>query len=157
MLTDKQEKFVQGKLEGLNNMDAYRQAYNAENMSYEAIKVEASRLLSSPNVALTIKETKAAYRGWSLDKIVETLEENVYGAREDKQWSASTGAIVAIGKAIGVLTDKVDVNVTHTLKPGLSLEELEGRVRRLDALEGRIIEGEAIVLGDDNDNHDTEA
>jgi hypothetical protein len=92
-----------------------------------------------------------AKKSWDLDAIIDEFAINVDGAREDKQWSASNAAITGIGKAIGVLTDKVDVNVTHTLKPGMSLEELEERMSRLNALEARIIEGEVIAL-DDTEN-----
>ena len=73
---------------------------------------------------------------------------HVYGAREDRQWSASNAAITGIGKALGILSDKLDVNVTHTLKPGLSLEELEDRMGRLKALKAGIIEGEGVLLDD---------
>ena len=78
-------------------------------------------------------------------------EENVHLGRtpNDKgaytSLSASNGAITGIGKALGILTDKIDVNVTHTLKPGMSLEELEARIQRLDALEAGVVDSTGVV------------
>ncbi|OWK36917.1 terminase small subunit [Fimbriiglobus ruber] len=54
--TPKQEKFCQKYIELGNASEAYRQAYDAENMSPEAIGVEACRLLQNPKVALRIED-----------------------------------------------------------------------------------------------------
>jgi phage terminase small subunit len=54
-LTIKQEMFSQRYVELGNASEAYRQAYDAERMSPEAIHVEASRMLDNPNVALRIE------------------------------------------------------------------------------------------------------
>jgi len=54
-LTPKQNAFVNKYLECGNASEAYRFAYDVgENTSNEVIKVDASRLLDKPNVALTI-------------------------------------------------------------------------------------------------------
>lgn len=58
MLTEKQEKFVQGIISGLNQSDAYRAAYNAEKMSDASIWREASVLMSLPKVTERIKELR---------------------------------------------------------------------------------------------------
>ena len=58
-LTGKQEKFAQ--LLGTTNMnqsDAYRMSYDAENMSPEAISEEAYRLTKHPEVSLRISHIK---------------------------------------------------------------------------------------------------
>jgi acetylornithine deacetylase/succinyl-diaminopimelate desuccinylase-like protein len=147
-LTSKQDAFVQGKLVGLNNSDAYRQAYDADNMSSEAIQVESSRLMDHPMVALCIEETRSANRAWDLDRVVDELSTNVKLGRELKQIAASNGAIVSIGKAVGVITDKLEVAVTHTIKPGLTLEELEARYQRIEALEAGMVTGSNTVEGE---------
>ena len=62
-LTPKQETFVNEWIATGNKSEAYRTAYDAENMSDESIKVEASRLSDNPNVALTYKKiTDAAQK-----------------------------------------------------------------------------------------------
>ncbi len=55
-LTIKQEKYAQGLFMGLTQREAYKQAYDAENMSDEAIDVEACRLAQNPNVALRLEQ-----------------------------------------------------------------------------------------------------
>ena len=53
-LTIKQELFAQKYLETGNGSQAYRLSYDAANMSDEAIRVEAHRLLQNPNVSLRV-------------------------------------------------------------------------------------------------------
>jgi len=59
-LTPKQEKFAQAWHATGNKSEAYRQAYNCENMSDEAIKVEANKVSGNPNVSLTFAELQKA-------------------------------------------------------------------------------------------------
>lgn len=159
MLTDKRETFCQRLAEGLTQSEAYRRSYDASGMKPSTLWEESSRLASDPEVSTRVEEIKSsivaeivARKSWDLDTIIGEYSINVYGARQDKQWSASNAAITGIGKALGILTDKLDVNVTHTLKPGLSLEELEARVKRLDALEAGVVEGEVIDPDKDSDS-----
>lgn len=58
MLTEKQERFVQGIIEGKSQAEAYRSAYNCEKMSDNAIYREASLLIDAPKVAQRIKEIR---------------------------------------------------------------------------------------------------
>lgn len=55
-LTPKQEMFIQNVLSGMSLSDAYRNSYNADNMSDDAIRVEAHRVFNNPNVSLRYKE-----------------------------------------------------------------------------------------------------
>jgi len=122
-------------------------------MKTATLNEEASRLAAVPDVSLRVAELREAStakfvekRVWDLERLVDEAETNMSGAREDHQWSAANGSLTTIGKATGLLVDKVDVNVTHTLKPGLSLEELEERLQRLDALEAGMIDGTSEVI-----------
>jgi len=45
-----------------------------------------------------------------------------------------------------MFVDRKEISFNHTLKPGLTLEELEDRMGRLEALEAGIIEGEVIEV-----------
>lgn len=56
--TPKQELFAQKWVECGNASEAYRLAYDASEMSAEAIHVEACRLLQNPKVALRVNELK---------------------------------------------------------------------------------------------------
>ena len=56
MLTPKQEKFVRNLIQGMSQREAYKNSYDAENMSDEAIDVEACRLFKDPKISLRYKE-----------------------------------------------------------------------------------------------------
>ena len=59
MLTPQQEKYCKNRaLEEMTQQEAYRGAYNAENMNYDSVAVEACRLEQNPKIALRIKELK---------------------------------------------------------------------------------------------------
>jgi len=153
MLTSKQESFAQAIVDGFPQVDAYKRAYNSENMDPSTVYQEASRVANNRKVAARIEELRdlvtiavTEKRAWDLERLVDEAEINMAGAREDRQWSAANGSLTTIGKATGLLVDKMDVSVTHTLKPGLSLEELEERLQRLDALDAGVVDGTSEVV-----------
>lgn len=57
-LSVKQENFCHFYIETGNASEAYRCAFNADNMKAESVAVEASKLLSNPNVALMVQELR---------------------------------------------------------------------------------------------------
>src|SRR5256885_1236040 len=81
-LTAKQQAFVQAYLtNGRNAAAAYRAAYKADRMSPAAVRVEASRLLARPNVALMVRavaeaasEKAAVDTAWVLRRLVDNVE-----------------------------------------------------------------------------------
>ena len=150
-LTAKQESFAQAIVDGLNQSDAYRHAYETGNMKPETVWNNAYMLMQDSEVSARIQalrdqvaDASTAARAWNVDRIVQESETNLRLGRFLGQIGAANGAITTIGKATGILTDKVDINVTHTLKLGLTLEELEARVQRLDALEAGVVEGTVV-------------
>lgn len=77
-LTEKQESFAQLAVSGITQADAYRESYNAENMSDEAVHVEACRLIKNPKVALRIRQLKEDLEIqalWSRKDSVEVLSQ----------------------------------------------------------------------------------
>ena len=75
MLTKKQEDFAKAIVEGMNQADAYRTAYNAKNMSDNASYREASLLMNNPKVAQRISELRA-----------ELAQDTILTARERLEW-----------------------------------------------------------------------
>jgi hypothetical protein len=71
-LTAKQWKFCEGVLVGLSLSDAYRAAYDAQNMSAPAIHCEASRLRNDPRVALWLDAVQSEHVG---DTLADHLKE----------------------------------------------------------------------------------
>lgn len=55
-LTPKQERFIQNIVSGMSQREAYKEAYDAENMKDETIDTEACLLFNSPKVAKRYQE-----------------------------------------------------------------------------------------------------
>lgn len=86
-LTPKQEKFCIEYVKTGNKSEAYRLAYNAENMSKEVIHKEASLLSDNRNVSVRIEElrNKALKRNeLSIDDIVIRLKEIAFENESDR-------------------------------------------------------------------------
>jgi phage terminase small subunit len=74
-LTHKQEKFVQELIKGKSQREAYKVAYNAKNMSDNAIDVEANRLLKNPKISLRYNDLKSKVTNRAEEKAIITAEE----------------------------------------------------------------------------------
>lgn len=72
-LTKKQEIFCQEVVKQDTYSAAYRIAYDAKKMSYEAINTQASKLMSDPKIATRVKEIKKKLEY----KVLYTLEQSV--------------------------------------------------------------------------------
>ena len=75
-LTAKQEAFAQAIADGLGQADAYRTAYDAENMKDETVYPNASRLMSNSKVAARVAQLKSQVvekQLWSREMSVKAL------------------------------------------------------------------------------------
>lgn len=118
-LTPKQEKFCHVYIETSNASEAYRQAYNAENMKPESINVNASKLLADAKVALRVQELREEHRkrhAVTIDSLTQELNEAKSLAYQEKQISAGISAIMGKAKIHGF--DKViaEGEVKHVVK-----------------------------------------
>jgi hypothetical protein len=138
-LTEKQQKFLEGLLAGLSNADAYRQAYDAENMTPNTIYAEASKLAASPKIATILAAElakKAAKHSMAQDVRRERNSDRIWGRIwqliDDPSTPAAVKAsLLSLGaKAAGMLTEQVRVeNVSADSK---SIEaELVERLQQL--------------------------
>jgi phage terminase small subunit len=119
-VTQKQENFAQKWVEIGNASEAYRQSYEAENMSPEAIRVEACRLMQNPNVSLRILELQEDHRHRhkvTVDSLTIELEEARTIAKETKQASAAVSASMGKAKLHGLIVERNE----HTGKDGAPL------------------------------------
>ena len=133
-LTSKQFAFVQAILKGANQSDAYREAYNAENMSDQAIWTEAGRLFRHPEVSRRIstgraaQERQAVHSGASLRLHVEReLYELTTKADSDQ---AKLRALELLGKLdkVAAFTERVE-QVSDNRTPAEIEVELEDKLR----------------------------
>ena len=56
MLTPKQERFIQNIVSGMSQRQAYKDAYNAENMTDESIDVNACKLFNDTKISQRYQE-----------------------------------------------------------------------------------------------------
>lgn len=82
-LTPKQEKFCQEYVKTGNKSEAYRTAYNAENMGEETINVKACQISKEDKISIRIKElqNQAKKRNdididWCLSKLKAIIEDD---------------------------------------------------------------------------------
>ena len=61
-LTTKQELFIQGLIKGYSQREAYKMAYEADNMKNESIDVKASNLFKQDKIRLRYEELIKEYK-----------------------------------------------------------------------------------------------
>jgi len=134
-LTGKQSAFVQGILKGLSQSDAYRQAYDAENMSPTSIWEEASRLCANPKVGSRIEagrrlqEARAVHTGASLRSFVER---ELYRLATEADGDANRlRALHLLGtcEKVGAFVSRV-ADVTEDMTPQQVEEALETKLKQ---------------------------
>ena len=88
-LTTKQEIFVQRLIEGNSQREAYKFAYNCENMKDESIDVEASKLFNSPKIIQRYEELLEEHKQKALYTREEAINDLIWlkeKAREDIEY-----------------------------------------------------------------------
>ncbi len=110
MLTGKQEKFAQAIIDGHSKTQAYRMAYECENMLPITVNHEAHLLSLTPTISARIAEIRGqldtAMVGIRIDtaeKLAHEAQINLNGARMDGAWAPANKALEIIGRVSGVL------------------------------------------------------
>lgn len=112
-LTTKQERFAQAYVETGNASEAYRRAYDAENMKDTAVHVNASKLLKNTKVALRLDELQRRAQkrhDITIDTLTEMLKADRDLAREIEQPSAAVSAVMGLAKIHGLILDKAQIS-----------------------------------------------
>ena len=121
-LTPKREKFAQAVASGMNQSDAYREAYRVRNgTKLSSVNVNASKLMNDAKVAQRVAELRAPI----VKNVQVTLENHLRDlmalrnlATKEKQMSAAINAEIARGKACGLYVEKLQhSNPDGTLRP----------------------------------------
>ncbi len=110
-LTPKQEKFAQSVASGKSQADAYRMAYNAENMKEETVWSNASVLMANNKVSARVDEIRKPIvecAQFTLDQHLINLMSLRDKAAEDSKWGAAIAAEIGRGKAAGLYINKGD-------------------------------------------------
>jgi len=112
-LTDKQEKFCQAVFEGNNFSDAYRAAYNTQNMNAASIHREAHAVTVNPKVTARIdglfhekEKEQRMLRLSRSEKVISRLE--AIGLRDGEADGTQVRALELLGKTMGLFIDKIE-------------------------------------------------
>ena len=95
-LTSKQEHFCQSIADGMSQADAYRTAFDADNMKAETIHKRASELMANGEVSGRVSELKAKLAAkslWTREMSVQALVSAYKIAKGKDNASGMTGAI----------------------------------------------------------------
>ena len=119
-LTDKQEAFVQALLiPDTSQSDAYKSAYNAENMKDATVYSKASILFKKDNVRARYDELHDKVVQMSEDKAILTVEglltdlKDIIDRNKEIDDRVSLDAIKTGMKHLGMLKDKVEIEGNH--------------------------------------------
>ena len=74
MLTAKQEKFVRNLISGMSQREAYKNSYDAENMTDKTIDEEACRLFADSKISARYKQLQERLANASIMTAQERLE-----------------------------------------------------------------------------------
>ena len=142
MLTAKQEKFVRNLIKGMSQREAYKNSYDAENMSDEAIDVEACRLFKDTKIALryrelqdrldkatimTAQERLEYLTGIILDiereKISVVVEGEVVETEQPADLNVKLKAIDIMNKMQGEYVQKIEADVNSEVTINIELSD----------------------------------
>lgn len=99
-LTPKQESFCNAIANGKSQSDAYREAYNVKpSTKYEAINVNASKLMADAKVALRVSQLKEELA----EKQLWTREDSINKLKETLNISYRPNDVVAIIKELNAM------------------------------------------------------
>lgn len=124
MLTPKQDKFARCVAEGMTQADAYRAAYDAENMQDNSIYREASLLMSDPNIAQRVKELRNEID----DEAIMSARERAIKLSEMARCGDPDYALRAmemLNKMTGRYTQKVEASVSQEIEVNINLSDDE--------------------------------
>lgn len=126
MLTAKQEKFVQGIIEGLSQADAYRSAYSAKRMSDKTIHEAASRLMNDSKIAARVQELRERLANEKIMTAKERLEWLTSLIKSDEETTSDKlKAADIMNKMQGEYVQKVEAEVTKEVVINIELSDDE--------------------------------
>lgn len=128
-LTAKQEKFCQSVVKGLSYSDAYREAYDADNMKPETINRKAKELIDNGNITARLKELRGKIEEelkYSAKESFNKLKELQDKAMFDGNINAAIKAEELKGKLANLYKDKEqNVNVSVNVMPNVKIDGSE--------------------------------
>ena len=131
MLTAKQEKFVRNLIQGMSQREAYKNSYDAENMSDKVIDNEASLLFNSREISMRYKELQDRLDKHTIMTAQERLEyltEIIQGLQLDNNdapadLNTKLRAIDLMNKMQGEYVQKIEADVNSEVNITIELSD----------------------------------
>ena len=123
-LTAKQEAFCQGIADGLGQADAYRAAYDAEDMKENSVYVQASKLMKNPKISQRIAELRSEVQEkqlWSREMSVKALVQ----AYREGSGSVKVAAVKELNAMHGY-NEPAKLNISGNLVNRIKREVIDG-------------------------------
>lgn len=138
MLTAKQEKFVQGIIEGKSQADAYRSAYNAKKMTDKTVWEKASKLMADGKVRARLQELRDDLMKPSIMSAQERLEyltRVINGEEKEKVAQIVNGEVVVVEAPSALKTKLNAIDIMNKMQ-GEYVQKIEAdvTVERLEDL-----------------------
>ena len=135
-LTANQQVFVQNILNGMTQLDAYKDAYDTRTDNDSTISVNANRLLKNPKISALLGSLTDTFKEKIVRDAVDTrryVMEQLYSyaAAETKPDGTRLKALEMMGRAVGMFTDKVEQKVEQISTDQLKAE-LKSHLTLLD-------------------------
>ena len=140
-LTPKQEKFAQKYIETGSAAEAYRLAYDAENMKPVTIRRKAAELLEHGNVSARIRALQDMHLERhivSVDSITQELEQARQAALEHRQPGAAVSASMGKAKIHGLVVEKSDVTLRKPISE-MTEAELDAEIAEYERATGALL------------------
>ena len=138
-LTVKQEAFCQAMAKGLSLTDAYKAAYQSDNMKPHVVNNEAWKLSTRPDIAKrteAIVEENRRKNSMYTERAAQKHSERIWArlwamVDDDVTPPAVKATLLSLGaKAAGMLTDRVELETKHADAGSIEKELIE-RLQRL--------------------------
>lgn len=125
-LTPKQERFCQNIAKGLSQADAYRDAYDCEDMVDNSVYKEACLLMNNPKITERLKElTAEAVKDikYEVEDCFRETDEILRLAKMTDNLQIMLKAVEQKGKLKGLFKDKENnVNVNVSVMPDVKID-----------------------------------
>lgn len=112
MLTAKQEKFVRNLIEGMSQREAYKNSYDASNMTDKTIDENACRLFNDSKIKARYRELQDEVAKASILTATQRaiILSNI-ATNEEEDTNSKIRAIDTLNKMSGEYVQKIDANV----------------------------------------------
>lgn len=139
-LTQKQLEFCRLYIETGNATEAYKRAYDTDNMKHATIARKAFELMQNGKITALIDSMQEEARQAStltLEKHLARLNELAVKAEQNGAFGAAVNSEIARGKAAGLYTIKAEVKADVDVKTDVMTETYITRIYDTDS--GRVI------------------